>query len=47
MKIRKKIEKLNSKLTKTVASNRENSSYQDRNKRMSKLNIKIFSVKLT
>ena len=47
MKIRRKIEKLNSNTTNIVVSNGENASYQDRNTRLRKLNIKTFTGKPT
>ena len=47
MKIRRKIEKLSSNTTNIVVSNGENASYQDRNTRLRKLNIKIFTGKPT
>ena len=47
MKIRRKIEKLNSNTTNIVVSNGENASYQDRNTRLRRLNIKIFTGKPT
>ena len=45
MKIRRKIEKLNSNTTNIVVSNGESASYQDRNTRLPKLNIKTFTGK--
>ena len=47
MKIRRKTEKLNSNTTNIVVSNGENASCQDRNVRLSKLNIKTFTGKPT